>query len=94
MHEMKREKQNRSKRLNRYCVPFTRKPPGGKILRRTIAACAPITRRSHLNIQGGSRHLSRSKRNNGHRHGFAPEDPALWQKAVDEVLATEAQEKA
>ncbi|MBP3836210.1 MAG: acetyl-CoA hydrolase, partial [Pyramidobacter sp.] len=36
--------------------------------------------------------VARQSSKSGHRHGFAPEDPALWQKAVDEVLAAEKTE--
>ena len=36
--------------------------------------------------------VARQSAQSGHRHGFAPEDPALWQKAVDEVLAAEKTE--
>ena len=38
--------------------------------------------------------VARQSANGGHRHGFAPEDPALWQKAVDEANAAEEAEKA
>ena len=36
--------------------------------------------------------VARQSAKSGHRHGFAPEDPALWQAAVNEVLAAETEE--